>query len=121
MLAQYNGLGIYEPYLLPIAWYHAILQLFFGALILINSLTYKYRPESGITKDNSSSEKAVYDGDGYLDCTALALSTRWYRVHGLTYPLALGYFFVCICGDNTGSLVQIWGPVAHRVEAHLSV
>jgi hypothetical protein len=73
VLAQYNGLGVYEPYLLPIAGYYPISQFSFCTLILIDSFLDEDRLDGGVAKDNSSSKEAVYNGDGYLNCTVSVL------------------------------------------------
>ena len=72
-LAQYNGLGVYEPYLLPIARYCPILQFSFCTLILIDPFPDEDRFDSGVAKDNSSSKEAVYNRDGYLNCIVSVL------------------------------------------------
>jgi hypothetical protein len=73
VLAQYNGLGIYEPNLLPIAGYCLILQFPFCTMTLIDSFQDEDRFDSGVAKDNSSSKEAVYNGDGYLNCIVSVL------------------------------------------------
>jgi hypothetical protein len=52
------------------------LQLFFRAFFFVNSFSNQYWLDSGVAKDNSSGEEAIYDRDNHLDCILLVLAER---------------------------------------------